>query len=74
MHHYFGTKDDLFVAALELPIDPRSVIGPALSPAASTGPPSGCSTVFLAVWDDPDLRPGLLGVVRERARARGPAT
>ena len=31
VHHYFGTKDDLFVAALELPIDPRSVIGPALS-------------------------------------------
>ena len=23
VHHYFGTKDDLFVAALELPVDPR---------------------------------------------------
>ena len=23
VHHYFGTKDDLFLAALELPVDPR---------------------------------------------------
>ena len=30
VHHYFGTKDDLFVAAMELPIDPRQVIAPAL--------------------------------------------
>ena len=31
VHHYFGTKDDLFLAAMELPVDPREVIGPALS-------------------------------------------
>ena len=28
VHHYFGSKDDLFVAALELPLDPRAVIAP----------------------------------------------
>ena len=26
VHHYFGTKDDLFLAAMELPVDPREVI------------------------------------------------
>ena len=26
VHHYFGTKDDLFVAAMQLPVDPREVI------------------------------------------------
>ena len=31
VHHYFGTKHDLFVAALELPFDPRDVIGPVRS-------------------------------------------
>ncbi|MFL6154748.1 MAG: TetR/AcrR family transcriptional regulator, partial [Marmoricola sp.] len=30
VHHYFGTKDDLFVAALELPVDPRVVLAPVL--------------------------------------------
>jgi AcrR family transcriptional regulator len=23
VHHYFGSKDELFVAALALPVDPR---------------------------------------------------
>ena len=31
VHHYFGTKTDLFVAALELPVDPRQVIAPILA-------------------------------------------
>src|SRR3954463_9475109 len=35
VHHYFGTKDDLFLAALELPVDPRRVIGPALAGGAA---------------------------------------
>ena len=28
VHHYFGTKDDLFLAALELPVDPREALRP----------------------------------------------
>ena len=28
VHHYFGTKDDLFMAALQLPVDPRVVLAP----------------------------------------------
>ena len=28
VHHYFGTKDDLFVAALELKVDPREALRP----------------------------------------------
>ena len=26
VHHYFGTKDDLFLAALEIPVDPRALV------------------------------------------------
>jgi AcrR family transcriptional regulator len=52
VHHYFGTKDDLFVAALELPVDPREAIAPAL-----VGGPDGAGErllrVFLGIWDDP---------------------
>ncbi|MET0524956.1 MAG: TetR family transcriptional regulator [Nocardioides sp.] len=70
VHHYFGTKDDLFVAALELPIDPRSVIGPALA-GGIDGAAERLLTVFLSVWDDPALRPGLLGVVRGALEPEG---
>ena len=51
VHHYFGTKDDLFVAALELPVDPRvrwrrpsraGVDGAGRAPAA--GLPRRCGT------------------------------
>ena len=63
VHHYFGTKDDLFLAALELPVDPREVLGPALS-AGVDGAGERMLRVFLSVWDDPELRLPLLGVVR----------
>ena len=63
VHHYFGTKDELFLAALAMPVDPRTVLAPAL-----VGGPDGAAerflAVFLSVWDDPELRPGLLAVVR----------
>jgi AcrR family transcriptional regulator len=63
VHHYFGTKDELFLAALELPVDPRKLIGPAVA-----GPVEQAAerflTVFLSVWDDPDIRPALLAVAR----------
>ncbi len=63
VHHYFGTKDELFLAALELPVDPRKLIGPAVA-----GPIEEAAErflgVFLSVWDDPDVRPSLLAVAR----------
>ncbi len=63
VHHYFGTKDELFLAALELPVDPRALIGPAVA-----GPIEEAAErflgIFLSVWDDPDIRPSLLAVAR----------
>ncbi len=63
VHHYFGTKDDLFVAALELPVDPRV----ALAPVLALGPDGAAERilrVMLSVWDDPELRLPLLALVR----------
>jgi AcrR family transcriptional regulator len=63
VHHYFGTKDELFLAALELPVDPRALIGPAMA-----GPVEEAAErflgVFLSVWDDPDIQPSLLSFAR----------
>lgn len=63
VHHYFGTKDDLFLAALELPVDPREV----LAPVVAEGPDGAGERflrTFLSVWDDPDLQVRLRAVVR----------
>ena len=63
VHHYFGTKDELFLAAMERPVDPREVLASAMN-----GGPDGAGerflTAFLSVWDDPELQPALVGVVR----------
>ncbi|MGZ8738662.1 MAG: TetR/AcrR family transcriptional regulator [Nocardioides sp.] len=70
VHHYFGSKDDLFVAALELPIDPRTVIGPALA-GGLDGAAERLLTAFLSVWDDPEVRAPLLVVVRGMLEPEG---
>jgi AcrR family transcriptional regulator len=63
VHHYFGTKDDLFMAALELPVDPRIVIGPALA-AGPEGAGERLLTVFVGVWDDPANTPVFVALAR----------
>ena len=63
VHHYFGSKDDLVLAALQLPVDPRRLVAPVVA-----GGPEGAAErflgVFLSAWDDPDIRPSLLAVAR----------
>lgn len=70
VHHYFGTKDDLFLAAMELPVDPRQVLGPALA-----GGPAGAGErllrAFVSLWDDPQVGPALVGIVRSALQPGG---
>lgn len=63
VHHYFGTKDDLFVAALELPFDPRVALRPVLEGGLDHAG-ERLMGVFLSVWDDEQARLSLLGLVR----------
>ena len=63
VHHYFGTKDDLFVAALELPVDPRERLAGVIAQGPD-GAGERMLRVFLSVWDDPELRLPLLGLAR----------
>lgn len=63
VHHYFGSKDELFVAALQLPVDPRVV----LAPVVAAGPESageGLLRAMLGVWDQPENRLPLVAVIR----------
>jgi AcrR family transcriptional regulator len=63
VHHYFGSKQQLFVAAMELPVD----LGEA-APRLMAGPPEelGARIVrfVLELWGTPASRSLMLGVVR----------
>ena len=72
VHHYFGSKDDLFVAALELPVVPRAVLAEQV-----VGPLEGAGErllrALLSVWDDPATQPALLAMVRRLVEPGGDA-
>ena len=70
VHHYFGTKDDLFLAALQLPIDPRSAMLPVLE-GGLPGAGERLLRVFLGVWDDEQNQQPLLALVRGLAEPSG---
>lgn len=63
VHHYFGSKDDLFLASLALPFDPRELLIPiALQGAEGAG--ERLLRTFVRVWDDPESRRPLLALVQ----------
>ena len=63
VHHYFGSKDDLFLAALALPVDPRTLLGP-VAAGGVDGAAERILRVFVSIWDDPETRLPLLTLVR----------
>jgi AcrR family transcriptional regulator len=66
VHHYFGTKQQLFVAAMEIPADATTIISRALA-----GPPEELglriARFVLELWDSPEMHPLMLGIVRSAA-------
>ena len=50
VHHFFGTKQALFVAAMELPIDPAKLV-PALLADGVDGLGERVVRTFLQIWD-----------------------
>ncbi|GAA1895675.1 TetR/AcrR family transcriptional regulator [Asanoa iriomotensis] len=62
VHHYFGTKDKLFLAAMNMPLDPGEII-----PEVLAGDPEGLGErlvrMFLTVWDSPAGKAGV-GLLR----------
>jgi AcrR family transcriptional regulator len=61
VHHYFGSKDGVFAAAMELPLSPERV------DAALAGPPEGLGErlvrLLLAVWGDEHARAPIQGML-----------
>jgi AcrR family transcriptional regulator len=63
VHHYFGTKDRLFAAAMELPFDPAA-IAPVLLEPGLDGLGERLVRFFLRVWDQPSSRARIQAILR----------
>jgi AcrR family transcriptional regulator len=63
VHHFFGTKEALFVAAVEFPVNPAEVL-----PYVFGGPREGIgrrmAQTFLREWGRPEARGALISLLR----------
>jgi AcrR family transcriptional regulator len=62
VHHYFGSKDKLFLAAIEAPADPASLL-PEVLAGGREGLGRNVVRLLLRVWDGP-MQPAALALVR----------
>lgn len=63
VHHYFGTKEDLFVAVIDAPINPADAIRAVLAEGLE-GAGERMVRFFLSVWDEPRSNDALMSVLR----------
>jgi AcrR family transcriptional regulator len=62
VHHYFGTKEKLFAAAVHIPIDPMDVIGPLREvPVEELG--HRIPSILLPLWDS-DIGTAFIATLR----------
>ncbi|MFC5184263.1 TetR/AcrR family transcriptional regulator [Actinomadura harenae] len=73
VHHYFGSKEGVFVAAMRFPVNPAELL-----PKVMAGPPERMgehfAREFIEIWEDPDKRAPIVAMLRsamtnERAAA-----
>jgi AcrR family transcriptional regulator len=73
VHHYFGTKEQLFLEAMEIPFAPPDVAGEIFA-----GPMDGAGEravrTFVAVWGDPVRRTPILAMLRSAMSNEAAAT
>ncbi|WP_431035733.1 TetR family transcriptional regulator [Streptomyces sp. P6-2-1] len=63
VHHYFGTKDALFAAAVEAHFAPTEGLADVIG-AGTEGVGERLAAYFFGVWEDPATRTPLLALVR----------
>lgn len=63
VHHYFGSKDDLFAAAIEVSLEPALVV-PQIVGSGPDGIGERLARYFLGIWENPATRAPLLAVIR----------
>jgi AcrR family transcriptional regulator len=66
VHHYYGTKEALFAAAMRIPVVPSEVLTAALSGREPGGPGFGAHLVrtALTLWESDGIKETFLGLLR----------
>lgn len=64
VHHYFGTKEKLFLAAMEIPFDPSIIADAIADRTADAGIGERAIRTFLGVWGEPAGRAPMLALLR----------
>jgi AcrR family transcriptional regulator len=63
VHHFFGTKEGVFIAAVRFPVNPIELL-----PKIIAAPPDKLgetmARVFLEIWSDPERRAPIVGMLR----------
>ncbi|WP_184829778.1 TetR/AcrR family transcriptional regulator [Jiangella mangrovi] len=64
VHHYFGSKEKLFLAAMEIPWDPSVIADAIADHTADAGIGERAIRTFIGVWGDPVGRAPILALLR----------
>jgi AcrR family transcriptional regulator len=64
VHHYFGAKERLFLAALQLPVDPAELLQQLLAAGPRDQFAERFARAFIALWRSPATGPQLQAVLR----------
>lgn len=70
IQQYFGSRTELVLTALDLPLDPWKVVGPAVRGGVE-GAGERLVRAFVAMWDDPAVRPAVTRVLTQLLDAQG---
>lgn len=63
IHHFFGSKHEVFVAAVRMPLDPQAVLGAVLAGPAA-GFPRRLVEAFVGYWSADETGPALRTMLR----------
>ncbi|MEV5962940.1 TetR family transcriptional regulator [Kribbella sp. NPDC051952] len=63
VHHYFASKDELFIEAMAIPVDPRQIAARIVDgPQDEIG--RRIATIFLGIWESPEGRQRMTAIFR----------
>jgi AcrR family transcriptional regulator len=63
VHHYFGSKDDLFAASIDLPLRPTEIAETLLADGIESAG-RNLTNLFFTVWENPETRDPLMALLR----------
>jgi AcrR family transcriptional regulator len=64
VHHYYGTKERLFTAAMRLPVVPSEMIASAIGTPGEGGIGEHMVRTAVGVWDSDEVQASFLGLLR----------